>query len=103
MPVNCSSLKNTDVTLLKMCGVDCEHCIIVGNDISRDLTNNAYCAMGYGLLQRTCAFRLGRFRRSPAPAVRRLAGAEEASVRLRCVDPSCTRTAPRSPPVVVRS
>ena len=56
-----------------------------------------------GLLQRTSAFRLGRFRRSPAQAVRRLAGAEEASVRQHCVDPSCIRTVPRLTPVVVHS
>ena len=56
-----------------------------------------------GLLQRTSAFRLGRFRRSRALAVRRLADAEEASVRQHCVDPSCTHTVPHSTPVVVHS
>ena len=48
------------------------------------------------------AFLRGRYRRSLAPAERHLGGAVEPSVRLRCVDPSCTRTVPRSPTVAAR-
>ena len=49
-----------------------------------------------------CAILLVRVLQSPPLTAQRPDGAEEASVRLRCVDPSCVRTVPRSPPAVGR-
>ena len=53
------------------------------------------------LLQQMCAFLLGRYHQSPALMVWHLVGAEQASVLLHCVDPSCTRTVLYSIPAAV--
>ena len=54
------------------------------------------------LVQQKCVFQFERYRQSRSPEARRLGGANEASVRPRCVDPPCTRIVPRSPPAAVR-